>query len=327
MTSLTDIPGPSTTAGERLSPVQAVGRIRLAVIIPFFNDMAKLERSVRSLIAQTLPPSRVVLVDDCGTERLDPSIAEALGAAGIAMDLVVNTVNRGPGGSRQAGMEVLPAELDFLMFLDSDDFLSPNCLEALAAAHLREPGLAATYASSRNLHTGEMRLEADREPFDNLLDGMLLGPRGWGTGSLLWRYAQVRGVRWPTMRKIEDSHFELSAALLNPRIRHVPAAVIHIDQTWEPERLVRRNRHLEESDRQRLVELYQRILRHYPMDTPEARRKGYRRRAVYRWMRLTPQQGGAYLREALSYLNAGHWRTMLLMLYYLPRAWRRDGRR
>jgi hypothetical protein len=74
------------------------------------------------------------------------------------------------------------------------------------------------------------------------------------------------------------------------------------------------------------VELYQRILRHYPLDTQEARRKGYRRRAVYRWMRLTPLRGWAYLREALSYLSAGRWRNTALMLYYLPRVWRRDGR-
>lgn len=324
LTTMTDMSVPATAARETHPTPQASDRPRLAVIIPFFNDMDKLERTVRSLVAQSLRPSLVVLVDDCGAERLAPSIAEALETAGIPLELVLNKANRGPGGSRQAGMDVLPADLEYLMFLDSDDFLSPNCLEALVEAHVREPGLAATYASSRNVHTGEMRLEAGRTAFDNLVDGMLLGPRGWGTGSLLWRYAQIRRVRWPSMRKIEDSHFELSAALLNPRIRHVPEAVIHIDQTWEPERLVRRNRHLAESDRQRLVELYQRILRNYPLYTDESRRKGYLHRAVYGWMRLTPLRGGAYLREALTYLPSGRWRVTALMLYYLPRTWRRQ---
>lgn len=290
-----------------------------AVIIPFFNDMAKLSRAVDSLLAQTLRPSIIVLVDDCGSERLDEGIRMRVAEAGVRLLLVKNEQNLGPGGSRQAGMDALEGDVDFLMFLDSDDFLSSNAIEALVDAHIRTPGLVATYASSLNIHTGEKRQDETREPFDNLVDGMLLGPRGWGTGSLLWRFREIRSVRWPSMRLKEDSHFELSAALVNPRIRLVPEATIHIDQNWEPERLQRRNRNHPESDRKWLVELYQRILRHYPFNTEEARRKGYLRLAVYKWARKTPRRGMAYLWEAFSYLGIGRFQVTFLMLFYFPR--------
>lgn len=309
-------------AGDALrtepEPGQATG-LHTAVIIPFFNDMGKLGRAVGSLLDQTHRPDTIVLVDDCGAERLDEGISQRIEEAGVRLVLVENRENLGPGGSRQAGMDALPEDTDYAMFLDSDDYLSSNCLEALEAAHRREPGLVATYADSRNIHTGERRLDDAREPFDNLLDGMLRGPRGWGTGSLLWRFSEIRGARWPSMRKIEDSHFELSAALLNPRIRHVPEATIFIDQSWEPERLVRRNRHLQESDSQRMLELYERILRHYPFDNEEARRKNYLRLAVYHWSRKSPLKGYAYLSEALSYIRQGRWRVTFLMLYYFPK--------
>lgn len=309
-------------AGDLLRNVPERGPedgMHISVITPFFNDMGKLDRAVGSLLEQTLRPATIILVDDCGEERLDDGIRRAMEEAGIRLILVENRENLGPGGSRQAGMDALPAVTDYVMFLDSDDYLSPNCLEALVAAHRREPGLVATYADSRNIHTGERRLDDGVEPFDNLLDGMLRGPRGWGTGSLLWRFSEIRSVRWPSMRMIEDSHFELSAALVNPRIRHVPEAIIHIDQTWDPERLVRRNRQLPESHRQRMDELYKRILRDYPFDSEEARRKNYLRLAVYYWSRKSPLTGFEYLREALTYLRTGRWRITFLILYYFPK--------
>lgn len=299
-------------------PVSADG-FRISVIIPFFNDMGKLGRAIGSLLEQTLRPSTIILVDDCGEERLTDGIRRAIEEACIRLILVENRVNLGPGGSRQEGMDALPADTDFVMFLDSDDYLSSNCLEALVAAHGREPGLVATYADSRNIHTGERRLDDRREPYDNLIDGILKGSRGWGTGSLLWRFSEIRGIRWPSMRKIEDSHFELSAALVNPRIRHVSEATIYIDQSWEPERLVRRNRHLHESDSQRMLELYERILRNYPFDNDEARRKNYLRLAVYYWSRKSPLTGLAYIKESFTYIPQGRWRITFLMLYYFPK--------
>lgn len=293
--------------------------LHTAVIIPFFNDMVKLGRAVGSLLEQTHRPDTIVLVDDCGKERLDDGIRRSIEEAGVELLLIENRQNLGPGGSRQAGMDALPADTDYVMFLDSDDYLSPNCLEALVEAHHRESGLVATYADSRNIHTGERRLDEGREPFDNLLDGMLRGPRGWGTGSLLWRFPEIRGIRWPSMRTIEDSHFELSAALVNPRIRYVPEATIHIDQSWEPERLVRRNRHMNEFHSQRILELYERILRNYPFNNEEARRKNYLRLAVYHWSRKSKLTGFEYLKEALTYIGHGRWRITFRMLYYFPK--------
>ncbi len=293
--------------------------LHISVITPFFNDLGKLDRAVGSLLKQTLRPATIILVDDCGEERLEDGIKKAIESAGVRLILIENRENLGPGASRQAGMDALPADTAFVMFLDSDDYLSSNCLEALVSAHRKEPGLVATYADSRNIHTAERRLNDGLEPFDNLLDGILRGPRGWGTGSLLWRYSEIRSVRWPSMRMIEDSHFELSAALVNPRIRHVPDATIYIDQTWEPERLVRRNRQLQESHRQRMDELYKRILRNYPFDNEEARRKNYLRLAVYNWTRKSPLTGLEYLKEALTYTFQGRWRITLLMLYYFPK--------
>ena len=40
----------------------------LTVIIPAFNEEASVGDTVRSVLAQSTPPARVIVVDDCSTD-------------------------------------------------------------------------------------------------------------------------------------------------------------------------------------------------------------------------------------------------------------------
>jgi len=289
----------------------------IAVVIPFFNEMDKLSRCVNSLITQTTLPSLVILVDDCGSEPLPASISHSLTELGISVSLLKNQVNIGPGGSRQAGMDALPAHTNYVMFLDSDDYLSDNCLEVLLQAHLGTPGLVATYSCSLNIHTGQSRLRENWRPFDNIMDSILTGHRIWGTGSLLWDFHQIRTVKWPSFRSIEDSHFELSVAMINPRILYVPEAKIYIDQTWDYERLSKRNRLVQEPEIVLRRELYERILKSFPLRSEEAIRKNYLSLAAFHWIKRAPEHTISNLKVSFQYLLTGQWRITGYLLYFL----------
>jgi glycosyltransferase involved in cell wall biosynthesis len=261
----------------------------------------------------------VVFVDDCGKERMDETMLGELGTHGIHAKLVRNAANLGPGGSRQAGMDSLGGDVDFLLFLDSDDFLSDEFLERSISVHRQSPGLVATFSNTVNIETGINRVDDPEDPFTSLLDGLLIG-RKWGTGALLWKYDQVRNVKWPPIRLVEDSFFEYEAARVNPRVAYVRDATLFIEQNWEPARLEMRNRVNEKySDWPIRLKLYDRMLKEYPFDWKRHSGRRHLRFAVYQWSLYTDAGIGGYLKYALSFLVSGNMPVFLRLLMDAPK--------
>ncbi len=111
----------------------------IAVIIPAYNAASTLERTLTSALGAVRHcietkglkiDAEIIVVDDRSTDAT-PSIVNS--TPGVR--LVTNTVNRGPGFSRNEGVRQSAAQ--FLFFLDADDVFYANhihtCLEALLA--------------------------------------------------------------------------------------------------------------------------------------------------------------------------------------------------
>lgn len=103
----------------------------MTVVVPVFNPGPYFERTLSSLLHQTLPRSgyEVVVVDDGSTDgtadRLDRAAREH-------PDLVrvTHIANSGwPGRPRNTGTDV--ARFDYVFYCDADDWLPPDALEAL----------------------------------------------------------------------------------------------------------------------------------------------------------------------------------------------------
>ena len=96
-----------------------------SVIIPAYNAARFLDRCLRSLQAQTLPDWEAICVDDgCrdGTgEILDRFAAEDPRIKAI------HKANEGVGAARNDAMRMASGQ--FVVFLDSDDFLHPRLME------------------------------------------------------------------------------------------------------------------------------------------------------------------------------------------------------
>lgn len=106
------------------------GNISFTVVVPVFNTRAVLlSDCVRSVLSQTYRNWELVLVDDASTE---PSTLSALGDLRSRKNvrLFRHTHNRGLSATRNTGL--LRATGDFVIFLDSDDFLYSDTLKALA---------------------------------------------------------------------------------------------------------------------------------------------------------------------------------------------------
>lgn len=99
------------------------------IIIPAYNCSKTLPKLLASIGAQTKPEKCIVtIVDDCSTEDIRPIIKDFKKYFNIKLQYIKLEKNlKWPGLVRQEGLNRTNAP--YVMFLDSDDFLSPRAVE------------------------------------------------------------------------------------------------------------------------------------------------------------------------------------------------------
>lgn len=102
-------------------------KYKSSVIIPVYNTEQYLEECIQSVLNQTQKDIEVILVDDGST---DNSYEIMLSYKRQYCNVkVFHQENRKQGAARNCGIE--NANGQYVFFLDSDDYIKPNCLEAL----------------------------------------------------------------------------------------------------------------------------------------------------------------------------------------------------
>lgn len=103
--------------------------IKLSIIVPIYGVEQYLRKCVDSLLTQDILSSEyeIILVDDGSLDKC-PQICDSYAAAHENIR-VVHRENGGLSAARNSGIEV--AQGEYLMFVDSDDYLQKNVLGAL----------------------------------------------------------------------------------------------------------------------------------------------------------------------------------------------------
>ncbi len=94
----------------------------LSVIIPTYNRRAMVREAIESVLAQTVAPFELIVVDDGSSD----GTIEDLALLGDSIRLE-RIANQGPAAARNRGVAIAQAPL--IAFLDSDDLWSPTKLE------------------------------------------------------------------------------------------------------------------------------------------------------------------------------------------------------
>lgn len=99
----------------------------ISVIVPVYNVAQYLEKSIASIQKQTYQNLEIILVDDGATDesgRLCDSIAEQDDRVSV-----LHKKNEGLSQARNDGMK--QAHGDYLIFIDSDDYIHPEMIQSL----------------------------------------------------------------------------------------------------------------------------------------------------------------------------------------------------
>lgn len=122
--------------------------MKLSIIVPIYNVAPYLRKCVDSLLVQDISDYEIILVDDGSTDDsgaiADEIVREAMCNVQCAIDnetncqspiannptlRVIHQENAGLSAARNTG--IAAATGDYIMFVDSDDYLQPNVLGAL----------------------------------------------------------------------------------------------------------------------------------------------------------------------------------------------------
>ncbi|MDR0443432.1 MAG: glycosyltransferase [Treponema sp.] len=100
----------------------------ISIVVPVYNVEKYLRRCLDSILAQTFIDYECILVDDASPDNC-PAICDEYAAKDKRFRVIHKKQNEGLPAARKSGQKLISAE--FLMHVDSDDWLEPNALEIL----------------------------------------------------------------------------------------------------------------------------------------------------------------------------------------------------
>jgi glycosyltransferase involved in cell wall biosynthesis len=146
-----------------------------SVVIPAFNAAQTLAAAIDSVLAQTVLPSRVIVVDDGSTDRTE-EIAREYGPP----ITVVQQGHLGPGSATTRGLEAMTTPL--FACLDADDIWLEDKASRQLAHLQRYPDVDAVFGQVRLFHHNELP-RADAPVRDN-----------WGRSTMMMRQSAARRI-------------------------------------------------------------------------------------------------------------------------------------
>jgi glycosyltransferase involved in cell wall biosynthesis len=116
---------------------------RVAIVIPCYQHAYLLAAAIESALKQSLEAAEVVVVDDGSTDRPGEVVRRYPSVRLIEQE------NRGLASARNAGLRAV--ESDKVIFLDADDRLLGNAIEAGLSAFADRPEAAFVYGPYREI--------------------------------------------------------------------------------------------------------------------------------------------------------------------------------
>ncbi|MBK9122946.1 MAG: glycosyltransferase [Chloroflexi bacterium] len=114
---------------------------RISIVIPAYNARSTIADAVDSCLAQTFPDFEIIVVDDGSSDGTADLLAERY--ADEPRLRVIRQENAGVSAARNAG--IAAARGEFIHFLDADDNLLPQKLEASLAIVDGDPTVGVVY--------------------------------------------------------------------------------------------------------------------------------------------------------------------------------------
>lgn len=153
--------------------------IYFSVVIPFYNREKFLEKAIESVMNQSYPNWELILVDDGSTDGYKKNLKRF---SDERIRLILNKSNEGNAHARNIGWK--ESRFNWIVFLDSDDWLETNFLNMISQNIMSNPqssffwtGMRYLEETGRVLKEGVWKPKRDL-PSDTFFDELHIGLGG-----------------------------------------------------------------------------------------------------------------------------------------------------
>lgn len=133
----------------------------VSIIVPMYNVEQFIGKCIDSIVGQTYKNIEIILIDD-GSPDQSGNIAEKLALTDTRIQ-VIRTKNQGVSSARNLGIKLSKGE--YLIFVDSDDYLSPDYVDYMMSMALNNE---AEFVMSKNCHLFPSTETKYDDPIDNI---------------------------------------------------------------------------------------------------------------------------------------------------------------
>ena len=184
---------------------------QISVIVPVYNVEKYIDRCVRSILGQTYSDFELILVDD-GSPDNAPAMCDEW-ATKDSRIRVIHKENGGLSSARNAGIQAATGE--YLIFIDSDDVIHPDCLRILMTC-IQNTGAEIAMGRFTRFHeenvvedrflpwNGECVTRNNLETLDCFFDDLENLPSLVSACGTLWHRQLFDGLTFPVGRLFED---------------------------------------------------------------------------------------------------------------------------
>lgn len=176
----------------------------VTVLVPSYNHAPFVERTLRSIFAQTLQPEKLIVIDDGSKDESVAVIEKTLADCPFACEFVARE-NRGLCATLNEGLSM--AETGFFAYLGSDDIWLPAFLEEQVKLLDSRPGAVLAFGHAYLVdeedniidRTDNWTAFADGNMLPLLLRGVI-----FSSPTVVYRTAALKKYGWNEDARLED---------------------------------------------------------------------------------------------------------------------------
>lgn len=209
-----------------------IDKIKLSIVVPFFNDEKYIKNCIESIFSQDIPTSEyeVIMVNDCSPDK-SRDIVIQLQKKFPLLKLIDHDRNKKQGAARNTGLRI--AKGDYIWFIDADDYLESNVLRNILDQAFQNDLDVLHFDFIRVFDNGEKENNTNIITTD-VMDGNTfffnMKDLWWKTTIEVWRKIHKRsfllknGLYFDDMPYYEDVKFSFEVYNTAKKIQHLPEA-------------------------------------------------------------------------------------------------------